>query len=109
MPRPTDENIEKANADKFVYSKHMYPVVYICTVRFIPCLYSVYFLNLQRQLFDEKHTQNAEILKHEINYFSNLSHSVCNYTVSQKTSHRWLAITLTHVNGFWYFWQKCYW
>jgi len=25
-----------------------------------------------------------------------------------KTSHLWLAITLTHVNGFWYFWQKCY-
>jgi len=28
----------------------------------------------------------------------------CMYTVSQKkTSHLWLAITLTHVNGFWYF------
>jgi len=25
------------------------------------------------------------------------------YTVSQKTSHLWLAITLTNVNGFWYF------
>jgi len=25
-----------------------------------------------------------------------------------ETSHRWLAITLTHMNGFWYFWQKCY-
>jgi len=25
------------------------------------------------------------------------------YTVSEKTSHLWLAITLTHVNGFWYF------
>jgi len=25
------------------------------------------------------------------------------YTVSQKTSHCWLAITLTHINGFWYF------
>jgi len=25
-----------------------------------------------------------------------------------KTSHLWLAITLTHVNGFWHFWQKCY-
>ena len=25
------------------------------------------------------------------------------YTVPQKTSHLWLAITLTHVNGFWYF------
>ena len=25
------------------------------------------------------------------------------YTVSQKTSHRWLAITLRHMNGFWYF------
>jgi len=27
------------------------------------------------------------------------------YTVSQKTSHLWLAITLTvtHMNGFWYF------
>ena len=25
------------------------------------------------------------------------------YTVSQKTSHLWLAITLMHVNGFWYF------
>jgi len=24
-------------------------------------------------------------------------------TVSQKTSHLWLAITLTHMNGFWYF------
>jgi len=31
------------------------------------------------------------------------------YTVSQKTSHLWLAITLTHMNGFWHFWQKCYW
>jgi len=30
------------------------------------------------------------------------------YTVSQKTSHLWLAITLTHVHRFWYFWQKCY-
>jgi len=30
------------------------------------------------------------------------------YTVSQKTSHPWLAITLTHMNGFWYFWQNCY-
>jgi len=29
------------------------------------------------------------------------------YTVSQKTSHLWLAIILTHMNGFWYFWQKC--
>jgi len=26
-----------------------------------------------------------------------------------KTSHLWLAITLTHLNGFWHvFWQKCY-
>jgi len=25
-----------------------------------------------------------------------------------KTSHLWLGITLTHMNGFWYFWQKCY-
>ena len=31
------------------------------------------------------------------------------YTVSQKTSHLWLAITLTHMNGFWHFWQKYYW
>jgi len=30
------------------------------------------------------------------------------YTVSQKMSHLWLAITLTHMNGFLYFWQKCY-
>jgi len=30
------------------------------------------------------------------------------YTVSQKTSHLCLAITLTHVDGFRYFWQKCY-
>jgi len=30
------------------------------------------------------------------------------YTVSQKTSHLWLAITSTHVNGIWYFWQKYY-
>jgi len=29
--------------------------------------------------------------------------------VSQKTTYLWLAITLTRVNGFWYFWQKCYW
>ena len=28
------------------------------------------------------------------------------YTVSQKTSHLWLAITLTHVNGFWYFFAQ---
>jgi len=28
------------------------------------------------------------------------------YTVSQKTSHLWLAMTLTYVNEFWYFWQK---
>jgi len=27
----------------------------------------------------------------------------CPYTVSQKTSHLWLAVTLTYVNGFWYF------
>ena len=27
----------------------------------------------------------------------------CNYTVSQKTSHLWLTITLAHTNGFWYF------
>jgi len=31
-----------------------------------------------------------------------------NYTVSQKTSHLWLAITLTHMNGFSYFWKTCY-
>ena len=31
------------------------------------------------------------------------------YTVSEKTFHLWLAITLTHMNGFFlYFWQKCY-
>jgi len=30
------------------------------------------------------------------------------YTVSQKTFHLWLAITLIHVNGFGYFLQKCY-
>jgi len=39
------------------------------------------------------------------------------YTVSQKTSHLWLAITLTHMNEcarkstslrYWYFWQNCY-
>ena len=29
--------------------------------------------------------------------------------VSQKTSHFWLAITLTHVNGFWHFSQTYYW
>jgi len=28
------------------------------------------------------------------------------YTVSQKTSHLWLAITLMHVNGFWYFFGR---
>jgi len=36
-----------------------------------------------------------------------LSHSmyICTlvYTVSQKTTRLWLAITLTHMNGFWYF------
>ena len=26
----------------------------------------------------------------------------------KKTSHRWLAINFRHMNGFWYFWQKCY-
>jgi len=30
------------------------------------------------------------------------------YSVSQKTSHLWLAITLTHVHGFWYFPTHCY-
>ena len=29
-----------------------------------------------------------------------------NYTVSQKTSHLWLAITLTHMDGFWYLFGK---
>ena len=29
-----------------------------------------------------------------------------NYTVSQKTSHLWLAITLTHTNGFLYFFGR---
>jgi len=28
---------------------------------------------------------------------------IIRYTVSQKTSHLWLAITLSYVNGFWYF------
>jgi len=28
------------------------------------------------------------------------------YTMSQKTSHLWLAITLTHMNGFWYFFGR---
>jgi len=27
----------------------------------------------------------------------------CIYNVSQKTSHLWLAITLMHMNGCWYF------
>jgi len=27
----------------------------------------------------------------------------CKYTVFQKTSHLWFAITLAHVNAFWYF------
>jgi len=31
------------------------------------------------------------------------------YTISQKTSLLQLAITLTHVNGFWYFLAECYW
>ena len=26
-----------------------------------------------------------------------------------KTSNVWLAITMTHVDGFWYFWHKYYW
>ena len=26
-----------------------------------------------------------------------------------KKAHLWLAITLTHMNGFWYFWQKYHW
>ena len=30
----------------------------------------------------------------------------CIYTVSQKTSHLWLAITLTHMNGFRYFFGR---
>jgi len=30
----------------------------------------------------------------------------CIYTVSQKTSYLWLAITLTHVNWFWYFFGR---
>jgi len=25
------------------------------------------------------------------------------------TTYLWLAITLTHMNGFWFFWHKCYW
>jgi len=29
--------------------------------------------------------------------------------VSQKTSHVRSAITLTYIQGFWLFWQKCYW
>jgi len=28
------------------------------------------------------------------------------YTMSQKTSHLWLAITLAHMNGFWYFFGR---
>jgi len=32
-----------------------------------------------------------------------LLHSNSNYTMSQKTSHLWLAITLMHMNGFWHF------
>jgi len=30
------------------------------------------------------------------------------YTVSQKMSHLWLAVTLTHVNRFWYFLAEIY-
>jgi len=42
-------------------------------------------------------------------YFQEISrikqrHSI--YTVSQKTSHLWLAITSTHMNGFWYFFGR---
>jgi len=33
---------------------------------------------------------------------------VCSVHRVSKTSHLWLAIILTNVNGFWHFWQKCY-
>ena len=33
---------------------------------------------------------------------SSVPYAIC-YTLSEKTSHLWLAITLTHMNGFWYF------
>jgi len=29
--------------------------------------------------------------------------------VSKKSFHLWVAMTLRHMNGFWYFWQKYYW
>ena len=46
------------------------------------------------------------VFLHEImrRYRSKVAH----YTVSQKLSHLWLAITLTHMNRFWYFRHKCY-
>ena len=37
-----------------------------------------------------------------------MAHAVYYYTMSQKTSHLWLAMTLKHVNRFDIFWQKCY-
>jgi len=46
------------------------------------------------------------VLSHQISPKN--SDGVNIYTVSQKTSHLWLAITLTHMNGFWHFWHKCY-
>ena len=39
-------------------------------------------------------------------YFQCKTLFIDNYIVSQKTSHLWLAITLTHMNGFWYFFGR---
>jgi len=50
-----------------------------------------------------KYQRDHTTAKSEIYFYIQKRLSIYLYTMSQKTSHVWLAITLTHMNGFWYF------
>jgi len=62
-----------------------------------------------RQVYCERTVDLSSFTADDVGHLSQWAAATAT-TLSQKTSRLWLVITLTHVDGFWYFFgQKCYW
>jgi len=68
-------------------------------------LYHFQSIAWKLQIFHTPHAFGVPIVDDSLGISVRSSASE-NYTVSQKTSHLWLAITLTHINRFWYFFGR---
>jgi len=86
---------------KYLRSGSYYRVV--VTNSFLVKIVQNLLKSVKTELWVSSNTNCHTYVRHRDSFASTTNCILGYYTVSQKTSHLWLAITLTHMNGFWYF------